>query len=80
MQNAREAMQQADDWLGVPQVRCMIDLCQSQSALWFLSVSDGVGLISPGKTTRKAGGFLLLVLFFSSGKLAKSLIILAKGR
>lgn len=22
VQNAREAMQQADDWLGVPQVRC----------------------------------------------------------
>lgn len=25
VQNAREAMQQADDWLGVPQVRRVID-------------------------------------------------------
>lgn len=27
VQNAREAMQQADDWLGVPQVRCTVSLC-----------------------------------------------------
>lgn len=26
VQNAREAMQQADDWLGVPQVRCIVGL------------------------------------------------------
>lgn len=27
VENAREAMQQADDWLGVPQVRCAIGAC-----------------------------------------------------
>jgi len=26
VENAREAMQQADDWLGVPQVRLMMDV------------------------------------------------------
>lgn len=36
MQNAKEAMQQADDWLGVPQVRC--------SRLVVIDPSSGCGL------------------------------------
>lgn len=44
VQNAREAMQQADDWLGVPQVRCMID-ASNKLPLSVLQLS-WVGLIS----------------------------------
>lgn len=38
MQNAKEAMQQADDWLGVPQVRRMTEMSFKDVA------AGGVGL------------------------------------
>lgn len=45
VQNAREAMQQADDWLGVPQVRCVRGVSHKVlfNLLYLNWVSDGWG-------------------------------------
>lgn len=45
VQNAREAMQQADDWLGVPQVRRVRGVSRKVlfSLLYLIWVSDGWG-------------------------------------
>lgn len=75
VQNAREAMQQADDWLGVPQVRCLTEVSHEeifQSALSH-QVSGGWGGGGCEGITTKKSYFLIghalsvLMLFEASG-------------